>query len=410
MSYDMKQISEISVRDYSYALPPERIAFYPKEPRDASNMLVMQNGRISDETFRDIHHFLETGSLLVMNNTKVVQARLEFFKITGARIEIFCLEPLHPVRDVQLALGNQSPVRWLCLVGNLKKWKSGTLFMEHGGVRLEARLVEQQHDGYIVEFSWLPEHLGFGEVLDAMGKTPLPPYISRDAEWRDRSRYQTVFAMSEGSVAAPTAGLHFSPPVMEALAQKGIEPEFVTLHVGAGTFKPVTAKHIGGHHMHQEQFAVDCSLIEKLLGLSTPLVCVGTTSMRTLESLYWLGLKIRDGDWPDPEKLFLAQWTPYERRGPLPSREDVLKALLGWAKKHGLTQVSGETSLIIVPGYPFQLVDILLTNFHQPGSTLLLLVAAFVGDDWQKAYDHALANDYRFLSYGDGCLFYRKQS
>ncbi len=410
MSSELHAISGINVRDYTYELPPERIAYYPLEPRDSSGLLVMQNGHIHDAIFRDIHNIIEPGSLLVMNNTKVVQARLEFFKSTGARIEIFCLEPLTPVRDIQLALACKSPVRWLCLVGNLRKWKSGVLSMQFKGQTLEAKMIEQQSDGMVIEFSWSDGALSFAELLDHMGKMPLPPYISRAAEKSDRIGYQTVFAMREGSVAAPTAGLHFSPQLLDSIKGKGIAGEYVTLHVGAGTFKPVTTETIGEHHMHQEQFSVECSLIERLSEHEKPLVCVGTTSMRTLESLYWIGLQIYNGEKPDAEKLHLSQWAPYQQQGRLPGKREVLKSLLQWAKAHELKQVKGETSLIIVPGYSFQLVDVLVTNFHQPGSTLLLLVAAFVGDDWKKVYQHALLHDYRFLSYGDGCLFYRKQS
>ncbi len=405
-------IGGISAADFSYALPQERIAEYPLKQRDRSRLLVLSGGDIVDTHFHKLIAHLEPGSHLVLNNTRVVQARLVFYKATGARIEVFCLEPLEPVREMDAALQQRSPVRWRCLIGNVKKWKSGKLFIQHPstGFSLSASLEQDLGDSYAVDFYWQPDDIGFGEALELAGKTPLPPYIQRDAVDADRDTYQTIFARAAGSVAAPTAGLHFTPALLAALEKKRIPYGYVTLHVGAGTFKPVTSSTIGGHQMHEEQFLVDCQLVERLISWKGPLVSVGTTSMRTLESLYWLGANIISGKETVGDKLFLSQWAPYEWRGELPGRSDALGALLQWARNKNLHRLTGETALMIVPGYRFSMVDLLLTNFHQPGSTLLLLVAAFIGDDWRKVYNHALKANYRFLSYGDSCLFFKNQS
>ena len=404
-------IRDISINDYTYDLPAGRIASYPLAERDASGLLVYKDNRIIDSEFRSLDTFLEKGSMLVLNNTKVVQARLVFFKPTGARIELFCLNPLSPVEDVQLALGNPSPARWHCLVGNARRWKGDTLQIRHpdGQFHLQAVMEKKHEDGYIIAFSWEPADLSFGEVLELAGKTPLPPYITREAEEGDRTTYQTVFARDAGSVAAPTAGLHFTPYVFKKLHEKNISTDFVTLHVGAGTFKPVTSDTIGEHHMHEEQFQVDCSMIRRLLEKKGKMVSVGTTSMRTLESLYWIGAQMTKGMMPPGEVVYLSQWIPYRWEGAPPSVEDALNALLRWAGEQGFDQIRGETSLIILPGYHFKMTDALVTNFHQPGSTLLLLVAAFVGPDWKNIYRHALENGYRFLSYGDACLFMKHE-
>ena len=404
-----ENVKDLAMASYTYKLPEAQIAPWPLEERDASRMLVYADKRITDARFRQLDEILDSGTMLVLNNTRVVQARLEFFKSTGARIEVFCLNPLSPEKEVQRALAQSSPVRWECLVGNLKKWKEGELEIRNPetGFSLRATLEGNREDGQQICFNWSPADKSFGEVLEMAGTTPLPPYITRKAEERDKHTYQTVFARDEGSVAAPTAGLHFTPAVFERLRKKRISTGYVTLHVGAGTFKPVTSQTIGGHAMHEEQFVVETDFLQGLADHKGPLACVGTTSMRTLESLYWLGALVKKGVEPAGETLFLPQWMPYEWEGKLPEAREAVDALLRWARENDLQQIRGETALLITPGYHFRMTDILLTNFHQPGSTLLLLVAAFTGGDWQRIYNHALAQGYRFLSYGDGCLLFK---
>lgn len=401
-------ISKLQVSDYTYELPNERIAAFPLAQRDLSKLLVAKDDSLTQAQFRDIHNFLKPESILILNNTRVVQARLEFFKKTGARIEIFCLQSLGPVSDVQLALLQDSPVIWQCLVGNAKKWKSGQLLLEDqaSGLKLSANQLERNGEEFTVEFAWQPANLSFGQVLEQAGRTPLPPYITRKAEEGDKKTYQTVYAKDNGSVAAPTAGLHFTPEVFENLRHKGIEQHFVTLHVGAGTFKPVSAQTIGMHQMHSEQIMVDLNLLKVLAQNKGQIVSVGTTSMRTLESLYWLGVKMLGGYKPQNNYAIIDQWEPYTQNNNTPLT-DSLQAIIDYLQTNQMQSLRGETALIIVPGYEFRLVDALITNFHQPRSTLLMLVAAFAGPGWGKAYDYALKNDFRFLSYGDSCLFFR---
>ncbi len=401
-----QNLARISMGDYHYDLPPGRIASRPLEQRDASRLLVYGTGKIDDAAFADLPHHLEPASLLVLNNTRVVQARLEFFKETGARIEIFCLHPVKPSPDVQLSLGAPSPARWFCLVGNAKKWKEGPLVIRQpdGSFMLEVRMAEARDEGYLLDFRWDPPGTDFAGVLERCGRTPLPPYIKRRAEDSDRQTYQCVFARDEGSVAAPTAGLHFTEGIFHALHRKGIQTDFVTLHVGAATFKPVSASGIAQHEMHREQFVVEKALLQRIIRHRGPLVPVGTTSMRTLESVYWLGAKHWQGEELPGNKLRLEQWAPYQWRGELPSRHQALDALLQWMDREERETLRGETALLIAPGYSFMMADSLLTNFHLPGSTLLLLVSAFIGPDWKDIYRHALNRDYRFLSYGDACL------
>jgi S-adenosylmethionine:tRNA ribosyltransferase-isomerase len=405
------QVSNIRIDDYSYDLPSERIAAWPLARRDESRLLVMDKGEISSCQFGQIYKFLEPGSLMILNNTRVVQARLEFFKPTGARIEIFCLQPIEPVQDVHLALGHHSPVLWQCLVGNAKKWKSGELELcdPSTGLVLKAVLQTRQGEEFIIRFSWQPEHLSFGEILEMAGKTPLPPYITRQAHKQDKTTYQTVFARDDGSVAAPTAGLHFTQEVFEKLDKKGIARRFVTLHVGAGTFKPVATPTIGKHQMHSEQILVEKKLIAELAQNKNQVISVGTTSMRTLESLYWLGVKMIMGYLPAHNHIVVDQWEPYENNDH-PEPKQAFNAIIKWMDEKNLEVLQGETSLIIAPEYNFKVVDILITNFHQPKSTLLLLVAAFAGPQWKQAYDYALENGFRFLSYGDSCLFFRNSA
>jgi S-adenosylmethionine:tRNA ribosyltransferase-isomerase len=401
--------SAIRIEDFSYELPAGRIASYPLADRDQSRLLVYKNGELTTDHFLRLDTYLPSQSMLVLNNTRVVQARLAFFKDSGARIEVFCLYPVKPLGEVQMALALSSPVSWRCLIGNAKKWKQGRLQMKNasGEVILTAEKGPCCGEEYGVNFSWKPESMSFAEVLEMLGETPLPPYINRPAEASDKQVYQTVFAKDDGSVAAPTAGLHFTTKVFERLADKQISKNFVTLHVGAGTFKPVSASTIDKHNMHQEQFLVDRELIRRLMKKEGHIVCVGTTSMRTLESLYWIGVKLLQGYQPEDDCVQVEQWLPYQYHESLPDTVDALGSVLSFMEQRQMQTLRGETSLIIIPGFVFRMVDILVTNFHQPKSTLLLLVAAFAGKDWKKMYDYALKNDFRFLSYGDSCLIFR---
>lgn len=402
-------IRNISIAQYTYDLPEERIALHPLEQRDESNLLIYKGGNISKEIFRSIPSHLPESSLMVFNNTRVVQARLLFRKASGALIEIFCLEPAGAIRDIQLAFQDKGKSSWFCLVGNAKKWKQGDLELNvDENLTLSVQKGEKIRDGYIIHFQWNNE-LSFAEVLEMAGKTPLPPYIDRNAEEDDKHRYQTIFARHSGSVAAPTSGLHFTDTVMNSLAEKGIEKTYLTLHVGAGTFKPVSSETIGNHQMHHEQIIVQKETVQALLShCHKNIISVGTTSLRTLESLYWLGVKLKNG-YTIPESGFIIdQWEPYaeSKHEPL-SPAEAMETLLECMSRNAMTHIHGETSLIIVPGYKVRMANVLVTNFHQPGSTLLLLVAAFCGQDWKKIYDFALDNDFRFLSYGDSCLLFR---
>ena len=404
----------IRIADVTYTLPAERIAPHPLPQREASRLLVYRDGTIRDRHFHDLPDLLPPAALLVMNDTRVVNARLHFTKDTGARIEVFCLEPDGggPVEEAYRSTGE---VRWRCTLGNAKRWKHGPLghmFRSSlGDVQLFAERLPEQGEGALVRFTWVPETLTFAEVLHRAGEVPLPPYMNREAAVADSERYQTVYARHEGSVAAPTAGLHFTPAVLEALQAKGITPAHVTLHVGAGTFRPVHAETMAGHTMHQERIHVARAVVEQLRDAvgTRPLVVTGTTSLRTLESLYWHGARILGG--ADPEELDVTQWEPYNTAvDEQPGTREALSAVLRWMDDRELDEVTGSTRLLIAPGYRVRLADALITNFHQPGSTLLLLVAAFVGPDWRRIYDHALAQEYRFLSYGDSSLLFRVQA
>ncbi len=398
----------LRIQDFSYKLPQHRIAKYPLEKRDQSKLLVWKGEQPLSSHFHCIGEYLESGSLLILNNTRVVQARLLFNKPSGAAIEIFCLEPVHPATDVHIALGLPSPSDWLCLIGNAKKWKTGSLeLMLKGNAVLKAEKLEKRDEAFLVRFSWSPADFSLGHMLEEAGKTPLPPYINRQPEPEDKYRYQTIFARDEGSVAAPTAGLHFTAEVFSKLAEKQIHPFYLTLHVGAGTFKPVSVETIDSHQMHHEQFCVERSLIELLATHKDKINCVGTTSMRTLESLYWIGANMIYGYKPTHNYAVLDQWAPYNRQAKHPERKEAMEAILRYMDVEDTPILKGETSLIIVPGCPIKMVDALITNFHQPKSTLLLLVAAFAGSNWKKAYQYALDNEFRFLSYGDSCLFYK---
>lgn len=401
----MTDIRNISIDEYDYPLPEARIAKYPLAERDASKLLVLKDGHIQASQFKHIGDFLPPKALLVFNETKVIRARLRFQKATGSHIEIFCLEPDD---DYQIAFSSSSPVRWKCLVGNSKRWREGTLQMSlnvNGNeVTLTAERIEKNDQYSEVEFSWSPCAIPFASVLEAAGEIPLPPYLNREAEPEDRDRYQTVFARYDGSVAAPTAGLHFTKSLLEQLQHQGHELEEVTLHVGAGTFRPVATATIGEHAMHSETVIVRRSFLENLIQhLNGDIIPVGTTSTRTLESLYWIGMMLHEQGL-DLRELHVNQWYPYETHPEL-SNADALQLLLDYMDRHRLTRLEASTSLMIAPGYKMKVITGLITNFHQPKSTLLLLVSALIGDQWKQAYRFALDNGFRFLSYGDSCLF-----
>ena len=398
----------IAIQDYDYPLQDERIAKFPLPDRDASKLLIYRKGHISETVFRNIASELPQGAVLLFNDSRVIHARLRFTTPAGRVVEIFCLEPAAPA-EYQMSLSSRQPVVWHCLVGNNRQWKSGALELifstPAGPVTLTAERLEHREGAFEIRFSWhSPAQLSFGEVLAATGALPLPPYLHRDSEPDDEDRYQTIYARQEGSVAAPTAGLHFTERVFEDLDQRGIERLFVTLHVGAGTFKPVKSETIGDHHMHEETVIVNRDAIARIaeaLEQGRPVIPVGTTSMRVLESLYWHGLTTAE---ENAGALHLRQWTPYEtRENELPAVE-VLRLLIARLDQAGQSFVEGQTQLLIAPGYRFRIAGGLMTNFHQPRSTLLLLIAAWTGQDWRRMYEYALDNDFRFLSYGDGSL------
>ena len=401
----MNDVKHISIEEYDYPLPEDRIAKYPLPERDASNLLVLKDNEIKKSQFKYVGDFLPKDTLLVFNETKVIRARLQFHKTTGSRIEIFCLEP---EKDYQVAFSATSPVRWKCLIGNSKRWKEGKLSMELsvGGkpVVLSAERILQNDQYAEIEFSWMPENLSFVSVLEAAGEIPLPPYLHRDAEPDDRDRYQTVFARYDGSVAAPTAGLHFTQPLIAALRDQGFMFDEVTLHVGAGTFKPVSTDTIGEHAMHSETIVVRKSLIQNLIRFfGKPIIPVGTTSTRTLESLYWIGVMLKEQGM-ELRPLHVEQWFPYEDHQSL-STPEALQLIVDYLDKHDLTRLEASTALMIAPSYKMRVITGLITNFHQPKSTLLLLVSALIGERWRDCYRFALDNGFRFLSYGDSCLF-----
>ena len=400
------EIPSIDLKAYEYTLPEERIAKFPLEKRDRSKLLEYKRGTIHHRYFFDLPELLDADSLLVYNNTKVIPARLIFQRQTGARIEVFLLHPTAPSRIMSEIMTSKKPVIWETLIGNLKKWKEeetlqGIIQIDAKEVILTARLVSKEL--MQVEFSWNDAEIAFVDLVEACGETPLPPYLNRKAEENDKSRYQTVYSEKEGAVAAPTAGLHFTDEVFAALRKKGIQEAALTLHVSAGTFQPIKVKAVEEHPMHSEQLEIKRETIEKLLSHSEKIVAVGTTSVRTLESMYWYGVQLIEnrGNRFEIEKL-----APYGKRTYLPNRKEVLQAILNELDKSDSDTLFGTTSIFIFPGYKFQLVDGLITNFHQPGSTLVLLIAALVGADWEKVYQEALDSDYRFLSYGDSSLLW----
>ena len=405
----ISNVQNINIAEYDYQLPEERIAKYPLKERDASKLLVLKNNEIFQNHFRNIGDYLPEKSVLVFNETKVVRARLQFVKDSGAAIEVFCLEPITGNGDYQLAFSAGSPVEWHCLVGNSRRWKDGFLSMplniKGKDVVLKAERIEKTDAYSVVRFSWEPAEISFAEVLEHAGEIPLPPYLHREAEPSDRDRYQTVFAKYEGSVAAPTASLHLTKPLIAKLKEQGHTIEEVTLHVGAGTFRPVATDTIGEHEMHSESIIVKKQCIEHLHdNIGRTIIPVGTTSMRTIESVYWIGVMLIEQGFEE-RYLHVNQWFPYQDREKLPSTKESLEAILKYLEMHHLNALHATTALMIAPSCPIMMTKALITNFHQPKSTLLLLVSALIGEKWKEAYKFALENDFRFLSYGDSCLF-----
>lgn len=400
----MTDPKKLAIKDFIYDLPEERIAKFPLPERDQSKLLQYSSGQITDYSFTDLPRLLLPHTMLVFNNTKVVQARLLFQKETGGLVEIFCLEPEAPYREVQLAMQQTGNCTWKCLVGNNKRWKSGHVQLRFDGGMLRAERQAQQDGHFLIRFTWEPAELTFAEVLERCGRLPLPPYLNRELTPDDHTRYQTIYANQQGAVAAPTAGLHFTERVMDQLQQQHIATAYLTLHVGAGTFKPVKADVMEAHAMHAEQLYITKPLLQRLLNhIGNPVIPVGTTSMRSLESLYWLGVKVLQQPELPVQELHVSQWQAYEI-AELPTATEALQALLQYMERRATGYLHASTQIIIAPGYTFRICHGLVTNFHQPESTLLLLVAALIGNDWRKVYAHALQHDYRFLSYGDSSL------
>lgn len=394
----------IRISEYNYALPDNRIAKYPLAQRDHSKLLVYRKGEVTEDVFYNLPDYLPEGALMVFNNTKVIQARMHFRKETGALIEVFLLEPAAPT-DYELMFQTTGHCAWYCLVGNLKKWKEGSLKREievrGTQITISATRGELHGTSHRIDFEW-DGNISFAELIDMMGELPIPPYLNRETEESDKTTYQTVYSKIKGSVAAPTAGLHFTPEVLAALDAHGIDREELTLHVGAGTFKPVKSEEIEGHEMHTEFISVRRETIGKLIAHHASAIAVGTTSVRTLESLYYMGLKVMRNPDLSESDLHVAQWEPYSIEGE--SAEVSLQALASWMDRHQLKVLHSSTQIIIAPGYDYKIVKMLVTNFHQPQSTLLLLVSAFVKGDWHRIYDYALNHNFRFLSYGDSSL------
>ena len=402
----MEETKHIKISDYNYPLPDERIAKFPLPVRDQSKLLVYRHGEVSETRFTSLPDYLEAGELMIFNNTKVIQARLHFRKETGALMEIFCLEPIQP-NDYVLNFQQTSHAAWLCMIGNLKKWKEGSLHKEMNvkghAITLTATRGECRGTSHWVDFTWDNPEITFADILEVFGELPIPPYLNRETQESDKETYQTVYSKIKGSVAAPTAGLHFTERVLQALRDKGVDLEEVTLHVGAGTFKPVKSEEIEGHEMHTEYISVNRQTIEKLIAHGGKAIAVGTTSVRTLESLYYIGVTIASHPDAGQEELHVRQWQPYETH-PTMTTVESLQQILDYMKRHELEALHTSTQIIIAPGYTYHIVQKMVTNFHQPQSTLLLLVSAFVKGDWRTIYDYALAHDFRFLSYGDSSL------
>lgn len=402
----LKDNSNIFIEDYNYPLPDHRIAKYPLKQRDASKLLIYRDGAISESVFSQISDYLPENSLLIYNNTRVIQARLLFSKDTGARIEVFCLEPLLPA-DYALSLGSNGECVWKCMVGNLKKWKDGpltkTVNFDGRKCTLSVSILSSEGNTHTIKFSWDNSDIHFAGILENTGELPIPPYLHRKTEESDLETYQTIYSKIKGSVAAPTAGLHFTDEVLNSLKQKNINIAELTLHVGAGTFQPVKTENIADHQMHTELISVPRTTIELILRNIGNIVAVGTTSVRTLESLYYAGVLIADQNPVKSASIYITQWLPYTRKPDITVHE-AMQNILNYLDRHSLGNLVATTQIMIRPGYEFQIVNAMITNFHQPKSTLLLLVSAFVNGNWKSIYDYALNNDFRFLSYGDSSL------
>ena len=403
-------VKDIQIKDFNYPLKEEKIAKFALQKRDEAKLLCFNGTTIEDKIFKQLPYILDSNTLLIFNDTKVVYARLFFKKPTGSTIEIFCLEPITP-NDFQLAFYQTGTTTWKCLIGNNKKWKDGILSqtktINGKAVTLNAKRLYNENESWAVEFSW-DKDFSFAEIMQHFGVIPLPPYLNRQSEEQDKQDYQTVYAHFNGSVAAPTARLHFTDKTFEDLKLRNIKTDFITLHVGAGTFKPVTTETIGGHIMHTEKITIAKHVIENLLNyIDKEIICVGTTSVRTIESLYWFGVDLIENGKTYSE-IDIKQWYPYENHKHITTKES-LTAILDMLNNNNMQSVYGQTQLIITPQYEYKIVKGMVTNFHQPKSTLLLLVSAMIGEDWKKVYLHAMENNYRFLSYGDACLFRKKQ-
>jgi len=405
----MEQFQKIAIQDFTYSLPEERVASYALTNRDQSRLLIWENGKITDEQFYHLPEYLPDGSMLVFNNTRVIRARLFFRKPTGARIEIFCLEPLDPHEYTQ-SFSQTERCRWKCIVGNLRKWKDEVLVqkLETGTEVVNfcaQKIQELSNQAYEIAFSWDNPGFTFADLLEISGNIPIPPYLNRNSETIDLTSYQTVYSKIKGSVAAPTAGLHFSDNIFEQLKKKNISTEEVTLHVGAGTFQPVKSETIGGHDMHTEHFIATLQFIDQMAAFDGKIIAVGTTSVRTLESLYSIGCKLMENPLLNIDQLAVGQWDPYTITAPGHTRSEAFGAISAWLRTHQLKELVSATQIIILPGYRFKVIGGMITNFHQPQSTLLLLIAAFLGDEWRRIYTHAIEEKYRFLSYGDSNLY-----
>jgi S-adenosylmethionine:tRNA ribosyltransferase-isomerase len=405
----MDHVQSISIQDFTYELPDEQIATYALTERDKSRLLIWNHGEISDEQFCNLADHLPPSSMLVFNNTRVIRARLFFRKSTGAKIEIFCLEPINPVEYIQ-SFSQTDHCSWKCIIGNLKKWKGEVLVqrLEIEGKQvnfLAEKIKKLDNNAFEIQFNWDNPLFTFADLLEVSGNIPIPPYLNRESEEIDLTSYQTIYSKIKGSVAAPTAGLHFSDTVFENLKKKKIRCEEITLHVGAGTFQPVKSETIGGHDMHTEHFIVFRDFIDRMAAFQGKIIAVGTTSVRTLESLYYIGCKIIANPQTDPAQLAVNQWEPYNIPASGFSRREAFEALSAWLRNRHLTEMNSSTQIIILPGYKFRVISGMVTNFHQPQSTLLLLIAAFLGNDWKRIYEHALKENYRFLSYGDSNLY-----
>lgn len=416
------ETKHIHISDYNYDLPDSRIAKFPVSPRDTSKLLIYRHGEISDDIFYNLPKYLPQKSLMVFNNTKVIQARMHFRKETGALIEVFLMEPAAPT-DYELMFQTRGECSWLCMVGNLKKWKEGSLVrtfdVAGSTINFKATMRRDSIDAksggtnYWVDFAWDNPQVSFAEILDAVGELPIPPYLNRETQDSDKTTYQTVYSKIKGSVAAPTAGLHFTDKVLAAIDAAGVRREELTLHVGAGTFKPVKSEEIDGHIMHTEYVCVRRDTLQTLLDYDCCAIAVGTTSVRTLESLYYMGVKLEANPDAAEEDLHVCQWEPYEKADGTPvggnlidgiTPQKAISNIIAWLDKNNLKTLHSSTQIIIAPGYEYKIVKVLVTNFHQPQSTLLLLVSAFLKGDWRNVYDYALSHDFRFLSYGDSSI------